>query len=755
MQSNSPRQLAGMLALAALLALGLAGCGGDEPAPVTAPAPAPAPAPPPFEPQSVEVALGSSGENVTLMTTEGGGFTLNGETVASGAEVMTEGGATYTLTLADGAWSAAFMPMAIEIPLGMSGDSVTVMTAEGGGVTLDGEPVTAGTRVMADNGATYQAGALPDGTLGAVYVPDTATVALGMHGGSVTLSLQEDRATWTDAGGAAVASGTMVMGNGRSYTLTLDGMEWSAAYDAVTATVALGASGASAVLTQTEDGSWWLGGAVFASGGTTTAGANAYVLTLADGAWSAAFMPMPIEIPLGMSGDSVTVMTAEGGGVTLDGEPVTADTRVMADNGATYQARALLDGTLGAVYVPDTATVALGLYGGSVTLSLQEDRATWTDAAGAAVASGTMVMGNGRSYTLTLDGMEWSAAYDAVTATVALGASGASAVLTQAENGLWWLGDAVFESGWTTTAGGNAYVLTLADGAWSAAFMPMAIEIPLGMSGDSVTVMTAEGGGVTLDGEPVTADTRVMADNGATYQARAPLPDGTLGAVYVPDTATVALGMHGGSVTLSLQEDRATWTDAGGAAVASGTMVMGNGRSYTLTLDGMEWSAAYNAVTATVALGSSGENVTLMTTEGGGFTLNGETVASGAEVMTEGGATYTLTLADGAWSAAFMPMAIEIPLGMSGDSVTVMTAEGGGVTLDGEPVTADTRVMADNGATYQAGPPCRTARWAPSTCPTRPRWPWACTAARSRCRCRRTAPPGRTPAAPPSRPARW
>ncbi len=309
MQSNSPRQLAGMLAL------GLAGCGGDEPAP------APAPAPPPFEPQSVEVALGSSGENVTLMTTEGGGFTLNGETVASGAEVMTEGGATYTLTLADGAWSAAFMPMAIEIPLGMSGDSVTVMTAEGGGVTLDGEPVTAGTRVMADNGATYQAGALPDGTLGAVYVPDTATVALGLHGGSVTLSLQEDRATWTDAGGAAVASGTMVMGNGRSYTLTLDGMEWSAAYDAVTATVALGASGASAVLTQAEDGSWWLGGGAFASGGTTTAGGNAYVLTLAGGVWSAAYSPSSMPI----AGTGLTaVMNEDGSGYDVAGATLPA-----------------------------------------------------------------------------------------------------------------------------------------------------------------------------------------------------------------------------------------------------------------------------------------------------------------------------------------------------------------------------------------------------------------------------------------------
>ena len=39
---------------------------------------APPPAPPPFEPKAVEVALGQSGDTVTLMTTETGGFTLNG-----------------------------------------------------------------------------------------------------------------------------------------------------------------------------------------------------------------------------------------------------------------------------------------------------------------------------------------------------------------------------------------------------------------------------------------------------------------------------------------------------------------------------------------------------------------------------------------------------------------------------------------------------------------------------------------------------
>ena len=74
--------------------------------------PAPPPAPPPFRPQPVEVALGENGGNITLMTTEAGGFTLNGEAFTGGPAnpVEGEGGRMYVLTLTDGTWSAALVP---------------------------------------------------------------------------------------------------------------------------------------------------------------------------------------------------------------------------------------------------------------------------------------------------------------------------------------------------------------------------------------------------------------------------------------------------------------------------------------------------------------------------------------------------------------------------------------------------------------------------------------------------------------------
>ena len=85
-----------------LLLAGLAGCG-SEPAPVVQP-PAPPPAPPPFQPQPVEVKSAGGVTVVTLMTAEGGGYTLNGEPFAGG-EVENEG-RMYALALEDGNWVA-------------------------------------------------------------------------------------------------------------------------------------------------------------------------------------------------------------------------------------------------------------------------------------------------------------------------------------------------------------------------------------------------------------------------------------------------------------------------------------------------------------------------------------------------------------------------------------------------------------------------------------------------------------------------
>jgi hypothetical protein len=139
-----------LLGIMALLLAGLAGCGGDEPAPVARP-PAPPPAPA-FQPEAVEVALGESGDMITLMTTEAGGFTRDGEAFESGAEVTAENGNVYTLTLADGAWAAAYNVMEVEVMLGASGSTVTVVTAEDGTYWVGEDELMDGGMLPAENG---------------------------------------------------------------------------------------------------------------------------------------------------------------------------------------------------------------------------------------------------------------------------------------------------------------------------------------------------------------------------------------------------------------------------------------------------------------------------------------------------------------------------------------------------------------------------------------------------------------------------
>ena len=75
--------------------------------PVTPPGPPPAPLP--FQPEPVEVTLGDSGSIVTLMTAEGGGSTLNG-TAFAGGEVEAENGNRHLLSLEDGTWTATLAP---------------------------------------------------------------------------------------------------------------------------------------------------------------------------------------------------------------------------------------------------------------------------------------------------------------------------------------------------------------------------------------------------------------------------------------------------------------------------------------------------------------------------------------------------------------------------------------------------------------------------------------------------------------------
>ena len=261
--------------------------------------------PAPAQSEAVEVTLGSSGESVTLMPVESGGYTLGDEPVVSG-ETKTEStnGNVYTLSMSeDGTWAATYNPVDRTVPLGTRGETVVITRQEDGTYTLpDGMTITAETRYTTESGNTYGVALGEDGMPMAVYVPEAVTAVLGELGGTLTLYRQEDD-TFQDADGMTVmADSKVTAANGNEYTLErTESGGWVGTYLPEVQTAALGAEGGSATITRAEDGSWQLGERTVSSGGTVDAeneagDTNTYTLTLAAGVWTARYTPEALDV---------------------------------------------------------------------------------------------------------------------------------------------------------------------------------------------------------------------------------------------------------------------------------------------------------------------------------------------------------------------------------------------------------------------------------------------------------------------------
>ncbi len=503
MQSTQFGRGLALLAAALVLLVGLAGCGGDEPAPVAAP-PAPPPAPPPFQPQAVEVALGESGGSLTLMTTEAGGFTLDGEAVDSGYEHPAENGNVYVLTIADGAVAAAYQPVERTVELGASG-SVTLVRAEDGSWAADGEGIAdGGLRTVGGNTYVLTLGA--DGAWTAAYQPHMVSVGLGLAG-MLELTRAEDGSWWD--GDAAVASGyrkSVAVGdrtNAYALTLGADGA-WTAAYQPHMVSVGLGLADP-LELTRAEDGSWWDGDAAVASGYRKSVAVgdrtNAYALTLgADGAWTAAYQPHMVSVGLGLAG--MLELTRAEDGSWWDGDMAVASgyrkSVAVGDRTNAYALTLGADGAWTAAYQPHMVSVDLGL-ADPLELTRAEDGSWWDG--DAAVASGyqkiVAVGTHENAYTLTLDAAgEWSASFNGDSQTVQLGLSG-SVTLERAEDGSWSIAGTPVASGATYMAeNGNAYILELLAGnVWQSTYSPRTLAIA---NTDFTAMAKEDGSGYTV-----------------------------------------------------------------------------------------------------------------------------------------------------------------------------------------------------------------------------------------------------------------
>ena len=210
------------------------------------------------------------------------------------------------------------------------------------------------------------------------------------------------------------------------------------------------------------------------------------------------------------------------------------------------------------------------------------------------------------------------------------------------------------------------------DGMFSAEYVvPPALSIPLGTSGSAVDVVKNEDGTFSANGEVITAETMVTAENGNVYAAVLS-PEGVpVGVMHVAAMQDVMLGALGGTVKLTQAEDKSWWL--GEMAVMDGFVhTHENGNMYTLMMDaeGM-WSAMYQKVEVMVQLGTQ-EPITLERAEDMSWWLGSEAVDVASEVMSDNGNTYTLWYTDGVWSARFEPESMMI----EGTGLVAMTREG-------------------------------------------------------------------------------
>ncbi len=578
-----------LLALVVAAALSCSG-GGSTPAPTP-------PAPPPFQPQSVVVSLGARGGATTLISTQAGGWTRNGEPLTSGTTIKGENAASYTLTLANGRWTAEFVPpAAARVQLGTSGDTVAVNAREDGSFALDGEVLSSGTVVSADNGNKYRLVQAAEGAWTAEFVPPAAArVQLGTSGDTVAVNAREDGSFALD--GAQLQSGQVVSaGNGNRYALVLGARDiWTAEFvPPAAARVQLGISGDMLLVQREENGSYHVGGKQLLSGHIEEASnGNRYRLGLqSDGKWRATFVTSSVPVQLGQSGGTVLLVPNEDGSFALNGEVLSSGTVVSADNGNKYRLVQAAEGAWTAEFVPPAA------------------------------------------------------------ARVQLGISGDMLLVQREENGSYHVGGKQLLSGHIEEASnGNRYRLGLqSDGKWRATFVTSSVPVQLGQSGGTVLLVPNEDGSSwSRGGSEFASGEVVRGSNGFQYQL-------TLGAdrwivQALPMTVDVAVQGSEAIIVLARLEDGTFLYD--GDRVISGDTVEADGNTYTLRFASGRWSATFLQGRVTVDLGTRGDSVTLIRTAAGTYEYNGSTVRSGYVVRSSStGIRYRLSLRNGIWSSS-------------------------------------------------------------------------------------------------------
>ncbi len=361
----------------------LVGCGGGPPAVRTPPQP--------FVPQSVTVLLGASGHSIELITSASGGYTLDGEVFASGTEVAVANGSVYTLTLDSTTWSAAYKtPEPISLALGMSGENISIQRLEDGSYQYatqsgDGGALADGTDVTAGNGNTYTVTIGTDGMFAATYVPAMVRIPLGVSGDVLDVVHSEDGSYSIMIDGAAVhitADTRVTATNGNVYAVMLSPggrMPVHVMHLAAMQDVTLGEAGGKLQLTQAEDRSWLLGEMKISDGHVHEhANGGSYVLTLDEaGMWRGTYRPEEATLQLG--DQQATLVRREDRSWRWGSQAVMDGSKVISDIGNTYTL-SYAAGTWTARYDPELVKIE----GTNLTAMVKEDGSGY-NVAGASV----------------------------------------------------------------------------------------------------------------------------------------------------------------------------------------------------------------------------------------------------------------------------------------------------------------------------------------------------------------------------------
>ena len=432
------------------------------------------------------------------------------------------------------------------------------------------------------------------------FVPQDVVIDLGTSGEKLTLQTTE--AGGFTRNGEAFASGTTVEAAGNTYRLTLESGTWSAAYEAPNPwAVPLGRSGEALLITRREDGLYEGNGNVFESGGIVTASnGNQYTLTFADGRWTSAFLPPePVPVGLGRSGEVALVTRTEGGSYQVGGQAIVSGSIVRSSTGATYRL-VMQDGAWTATFEPPPPVV-VSLPGSTQTVLLQLGEDGNYTRNGQPFASGSEITVGGEAFLLTLQNGRWTAVSQApVLQMVTLGTSGVTLTLQRSPDGSWTEGGETVQNGEVRTVGNNRYRLLLQDGEWSAEYRQS--TIPVDGAGGLIVLFQEEDGTLTYEGETV-RDGSVITQGGRRYEL--------------------------------FQFSDGSWL----ASPTSGPPPAGD---QTVSLPG-------------------GQTVTLRRTSSGTFTYNGNPVSSGSEI-TVGANRYRLTQdSNGTWTATAVSSTVPPP----------------------------------------------------------------------------------------------